>query len=132
MIELRTHRVARAAYGVVCARLDEPSATAYAALAKRFPGMILQNGIAQATGFLLAKGRAEHLGYLDDLLVVLRAAGITRAEGRAELHREIIEGDFAVTMRLTRQALEASGWLRRYVQGLSGDEPGSSDARGNA
>ena len=120
MIAVRTHAVARAAFERVDARRDSPRKKEYGALAHRLPGMILQNGLAQATGFLLAKGSDEHLGLLEDLGAVLRSAGAVPAasgDGRG-LHDLIIASGLTDTMNLTRRSLEASAWIKRYVQGV--------------
>ena len=119
-MRVRTHNVATAAYERVARhREDENNAKQrYGALAHRLPGMILENGLAQATGFLLAKGNPEHLALLDDLRGALHAAGATTAAEREDLHQEIITGNLQRTMLLTRQALEAAGWLKRYAQGV--------------
>ena len=120
MIAVRTHAVARAAFERVDARRDSPRKKEYGALAHRLPGMILQNGLAQATGFLLAKGNDEHLGLLEDLGAVLRSAGVVPAasgDGRG-LHDLIIASGLTDTMNLTRRSLEASAWIKRYVQGV--------------
>jgi CRISPR-associated protein Cmr5 len=115
---MRTQRVATAAYGRVSASASAPFKKEYGALAHKLPGMILQNGLAQATGFLLAKGRPEHQHLLEDLNAVLRAAGVVQTEGGNDLHQAIIAADLAHTLRLTRAALDATAWLKRYVQGL--------------
>lgn len=117
---IRSHRVATAAYQCVENRCHEPSKKKYGAIAHKLPGMILQNGLAQATGFLLAKGASapEHLMLLDDLNAVLRAGGTLDVPGREALHQRIIGADLAQTLKLTRAALEASGWIKRYVQGV--------------
>jgi len=120
-MSLRAHRVATAAYGCVEARkaLAEKEQKKYGAIAHKLPGMILQNGLAQATGFLLAKGSGspEHLLLLDDLNTVLRAGGGPDVPDRDRLHQRIIAANLGETLKLTRAALEASGWLKRYVQG---------------
>jgi CRISPR-associated protein Cmr5 len=120
MAELRTHAVARAAYERVVARGDAPFKKKYGALAHKLPGMILQNGLAQATGFLLAKGKEEHQALMDDLTTVLRTVQATDAQDRDALHREIIRAGLNQTVILTRRALEAGGWMKRYVQGALG------------
>lgn len=117
-MNLRAHRVARAAYQRVEAHQNEPDKKKYGAIAHKLPGMILQNGLAQATGFLLAKGGTEHLILLDDLNFVLREGGTLNATDRYALHQAIIAADLNQTLKLTRHALEASGWIKRYVQGL--------------
>lgn len=119
-MKMRAHHVAKAAYACVEARKDEPNKKKYGAIAHKLPGMILQNGLAQATGFLLAKGAGapEHLMLLDDLKEVLRAGGTLDVPNHTELHQRIIGADLAQTLKYTRAALEASGWIKRYVQGV--------------
>ena len=118
MTQVRTHVVAREAYKRVAARRDDPEKKKYGALAHKLPGMILENGLAQATGFLLAKGGHEHRALLDDLNTVLRATRATSAKAGQELHELVIASDLRQTLSLTRRSLEASGWLKRYVQGV--------------
>ena len=118
MTKVRTHTVARVAYERVDARRDHPEKKKYGALAHKLPGMVLENGLAQATGFLVAKGKKEHCALLDDLSAVLCAAhAITKPDGQA-FHKTVIESDLEQTMRLTRRTLEASAWIKRYVQGV--------------
>lgn len=144
-MKVRAHAVARAAYECVAHRRDEKQGPQgvdngkYGALAHKLPGMILENGLAQASGFLLAKAKAnpEHRALLDDLCVVLRAAETTTAGDGSGLHQEIIDSDLDRTLHLTRRALEAGGWLKRYAQGVlrvdatgalaAGDEPPAGD-----
>lgn len=114
----RSHQVAKAAYGRILARQNLPEEKAYGALAHKLPVLILQNGLAQATGFLLAKNRPEHQFLLDDLAQVLRDSGESGCADRAALHATIINADIVKTMHLTRRALDASGWMKRYVQGV--------------
>lgn len=114
----RSHRVALAAFNQVKARTGADYKKAYGALAHKLPVLILQNGLAQATGFLLAKAKHEHLSLLDDLAQVLRDTGEAGCADRDALHRTIIEADTAKTMHLTRRTLDAAGWIKRYVQGV--------------
>ena len=119
-MNLRTHRVASAAYQQVSARQDAPDKKKYGAIAHKLPGMILQNGLAQASGFLLAKSLKypEHGLLLDDLNAVLRAGGTLDVADRQALHQAIIGADLGRTLKYTRHALEAAGWIKRYVQGV--------------
>ena len=125
-MRVRTHAVAKAAYACVTRRRDgidgarEVDARKYGALAHKLPGMLLENGLAQTTGFLLAKPKPEHHALLDDLQAVLRAAEATSAADGPGLHREVLDADLARTMILTRRYLEAGGWLKRYSQGVLG------------
>jgi CRISPR-associated protein Cmr5 len=114
----RSHQLALAAYKCVEARKNFSSPKKYGAIAHKLPALILQNGLAQATGFLFAKGKEEHLALLDDLAQVLRAVGEAGCADRSVMHETIIAADVMKTMHLTRRALEASGWLKRYVQGV--------------
>ena len=118
----RANRVATAAYQRVESRggLSKDEQKKYGAVAHKLPGMILQNGLAQATGFLLAKSPKypEHGLLLDDLKDVLRAGGTLDVPNRESLHQKIIGADLGNTLKLTRHALEASGWIKRYVQGV--------------
>ncbi len=153
-MSIRSHELARAAYRVVDARKTAPvgeriERKKYGALAHKLPSLILQNGLAQATGFLMAKGKLveatpadgaatdhsedrqrrpdEHYALLDDLREVLHAVGATTAADRDALHQHIIHADMAATMRLTRHSLAACGWMKRYVQGVLGvDSTGAS------
>lgn len=116
-METRSHQLALSAYKRVEARKG-PAAKQYGAIAHKLPALILQNGLAQATGFLFAKGKDEHLSLLDDLAQVLHDLSEAGCESRTVMHETIIAADVTKTMHLTRLALEASGWLKRYVQGV--------------
>lgn len=133
MTTIRTHAIAAAAYQtVVSHRADPPKRRKkYGALAHKLPGLVLQNGLAQATGFLLAKGEAEHLALLSDLTSILRGTGTTGAIDGAALHQEVIGADLAKTVTLTRRTLEATSWIKRYVQGVLGLDA-TGDATGDA
>ncbi|WP_246221814.1 type III-B CRISPR module-associated protein Cmr5 [Marichromatium bheemlicum] len=122
---MRAHRLATAAYSCVDhigGGIDGVDPKRYDAIVHRLPGMILQHGLAQSSGFLLAKGKGpnagEHLRVLDDLCQVLREAGVTEAAHGEDLHQRFIKADLADTMALTRHALDAAAWLKRYVQGV--------------
>lgn len=119
-MNVRAHHVAKVAYERVEARRSADNKKKYGAIAHKLPGMILQNGLSQATGFLLAKGASasEHWMLLDDLRDVLRAGGTLDVPSREDLHQRIIEADLSQTLKYTRAALEASSWIKRYVQGV--------------
>lgn len=89
-------------------------ASKYRTLALTFPNMILQSGLSQATGFLLAKKNPEHIAYLNDLANVMKDHQHTGDE----LHRQVIQSQLDEYLQLTRHALEASSWLKRYTQAL--------------
>ena len=118
MIAARTHAVASEAYDRVRAHARDPKKNEYGTLAHKLPGMILENGLAQAIGFLVAKGQNEHKALLADLNAVLRSAGtVTTADGEA-FHELVIGSNLNESMQLTRRSLEASAWIKRYAQGV--------------
>lgn len=119
-MNIRTHKVARAAYECVAAHREAQDKKKYGALAHKLPSMILANGLAQATGFLLAKGESEHCALLRDLNCVLRATETSTAADGPALHQQVIASDLSQTLILTRRSLEASGWIKHYVQGVLG------------
>lgn len=84
----------------------------YRTVALNFPVMILQSGLTQSIGFLLAKNKAEHQAYLQDLADIL---GLQNAK---KLHETIIGCNLSDYQQHTRKALEASAWLKRYTQAL--------------
>ena len=132
MTTVRTHVVATRAYECVEARRESRAKKKYGALAHKLPGMIIENGLAQATGFLLAKGDVEHRDLLNDLNAVLAAAGATKTNDGSGLHQAIIDGGLDRTLVLTRRSLEASGWLKRYAQGVLGVSATGDDEQDSA
>ncbi len=131
-MDIRTHKVARAAYKCVADRSEDQNKKKYGALAHKLPSMILNNGLAQATGFLLAKGEPEHRALLNDLNTVVGAAKASTANDGPALHQLVIASDLSQTLNLTRQSLEASGWIKRYVQGVLGvNATGDAESEGD-
>ena len=86
--------------------------TNFRTVALNFPTMIMQSGLSQATGFLLAKGKEEHLLLLGHLATLL---GFEQGK---DLHQVVIKSSLQEYQLLTRQALDASAWLKRYTQAL--------------
>lgn len=121
----RNQTIAQTTYQQV-AKLEESGDKklhkSYATIVHKLPTMILQNGLSQATGFLLAKAASEdaHKQMLEHLLVAFQKIDddFKKVQSRDDFHRTIINSDLSKTMRYTREALEISGWLRRYVQGV--------------
>ena len=113
-MQTRTQKFALQAYPCIEAQAKLKDHAKYRTLALTFPNMILQSGLSQATGFLLAKGKDEHMTYLNDLACVM-ADGL--ADGAA-LHQRTINSQVGEYQELTRRALDASAWLKRYTQAL--------------
>ena len=117
-MNVRSHKAAQAAFERVEQRKSQDNSANYRSIALDLPSMIMQYGLAQATGFLLAKGKSEHRELLDDLASVMREAGDKDCKSGTDLHQRIIHSDVIRTMLLTRRSLEASAWIKRYVQAM--------------
>jgi len=81
----------------------------YKARADSFPTFVMQAGLAQAVGFLKAKGEV-YKKYLNDLALVLGK------ENDQAFYREVIQAERVEYRLLTRKALAAAGWLKRMAQ----------------
>lgn len=120
-MKIRTHNYAERAYLLVeqvrkDAKLkDAQLQNKYRTLALTFPAMIMQSGLAQAVGFLKAKGKPEHTTMLEHLASLL---GYTGDNATKKLYESILSSDLTQYQLMTRNALESSAWLRRYAQAL--------------
>lgn len=135
---------AQSAYERVIAHKDESWADDYGSFARSFPALIHTCGLAQAIAFAQAKGvergesqdqeggRALALGrFTADLAAVL---GQHNAAQLAALSRQEPVSSY---LRLSRDALGASVWLKRYVEALfakkktpNAGDPVESDSAG--
>ena len=123
----RSRQHAANAHACVSAVASQAYASKYRALALSFPIMVLQSGLAQATGFLRAKSsdNNEYQRYLSDL------AGVLGYDNGPALYDDVIASDLPTYQQLTRQALDASGWLKRYAQALlKEDAPAPTTSEG--
>ena len=112
MQHIRSQKYAQRAFGLI-QKVEEENEKVkeYRTLALNFPTMILQSGLAQAIGFLQAKGKEEHLLLLAHIAELL-------GENKDSLHKKILEADLSHYQLLSRQALEAASSLKRYTQAL--------------
>lgn len=112
MQHIRSQKYAQRAFGLI-QKVEEENEKVkeYRTLALNFPTMILQSGLAQAIGFLQAKGKEEHLLLLAHIAELLE-------ENESSLHKKILEADLSHYQLLTRQAIEAASGLKRYTQAL--------------
>ena len=114
MPHIRSQKYAQRAYGLIQkVKDDNKQVKEYRTLALNFPTMILQSGLAQAIGFLQAKGKEEHL-----LLLAHIAELLEENENKDSLHKKILEADLSHYQLLTRKAIEAASSLKRYTQAL--------------
>lgn len=112
MQHIRSQKYAQRAYGLIQkVKDDNKQVKEYRTLALNFPTMILQSGLAQAIGFLQAKGKEEHLLLLAHIAELL-------GENKDSLHKKILAADLSHYQFLTRQTIEAASSLKRYTQAL--------------
>lgn len=109
---IRSQKMAQEAYPLVVKLKNHELESKYRTLALTFPTMILQSGLSQAVGFLLAKGNDEHKKLLEHLAKLLDFT-----DGQA-LHEKILAANLSEYQLLTRQALDAASTLKRYTQAL--------------
>ncbi|QMT32451.1 type III-B CRISPR module-associated protein Cmr5 [Alysiella filiformis] len=96
----------------------------YRTQALNLPTMILQSGLAQSIGFLMAKAKNDSseakakTKAFQKLLEHLEKLLKDSVKPNKTLHETILESDIVQYQRLTRNAIEASSWLKRYTQAL--------------
>lgn len=115
-VPTRSRRVAQAAHRGIrdqFARANKKDFEAYQSFAKKFPALIHTCGLAQAVSFAMAKGER---GYLDDLASALRAGGHSGIDTCEALGERARTESMSGYLRLSRDAIEAASWLKRYVE----------------
>lgn len=110
-IHTRGQRLAQAAHCRI-ARYGKPS-DEYASFAKKFPALIHTCGLAQAVAFALAKKETD---YLADLAEVLAASDHTEITTAEQLNHQARNLPVSGYLRLSRDAISAASWLKRYVE----------------
>lgn len=86
----------------------------FASFARSFPSLVHSCGLAQAIAF----AAKEHNEYLEDLADVLKAVGHSEAASAKTLEQATREESVPAYVRLSRNTLQAAGWLKRYVEAL--------------
>jgi CRISPR-associated protein Cmr5 len=87
----------------------------YGALCHRFPIMVLRNGLAQAVGFLAAKSKNTSA---HGLLLGHIAAHLDSGANAASYQTHVNQADIAEYRHLTREALAAAVWYKRFAESL--------------
>jgi CRISPR-associated protein Cmr5 len=105
----------------------------YGALCHRFPLMVRENGLAAAIGFLAAKG-TDPAGPESRLLA--HYAAVLNCAGGEALRQSCVASSLDEYRRLTRTALQASEWFKRYAEAIlkvdaSGADTGVQDEEGD-
>lgn len=110
-VSTRSQQLAEAAYRRIAAK-GEPSKE-FVSFAKRFPALLHTCGLAQAVAFALAKRETD---YVEDLADVLRASGHPELTNSEQLDHHARTQSLGGYLRLSRNALSAAGWLKRYAE----------------
>jgi CRISPR-associated protein Cmr5 len=124
--QTRSQKLAQEAYARVAGHGKQDGE--YVSFAKKFPALVHTCGLAQAVAFAEAKGASKdgqekkpEMKYLEDLAAVLKAGGnnaIDSAKKLAETTRSEPLGGY---LRLSRDAIQAASWLKRYVEAAIGE-----------
>ncbi len=113
--KIRTQDYAKAAYPLVEGVSRSNHETKYRTLALNFPTMIMQSGLAQAVGFLMAKSSSPDDEYA---LLLTHVAQLLGYPDSNILHTIILKSSLGEYQLLTRRALDATAWIKRYTQAL--------------
>ncbi|HTW51366.1 MAG TPA: type III-B CRISPR module-associated protein Cmr5 [Bradyrhizobium sp.] len=116
MVQTNSQKMAQAAFASVRRRASPGVPEKYASFARSFPSLVHACGLAQAVTFANAKGHAE---YLEDLAAVLNKIGHAEAASVDSLEKATREYPVLAYVRLNRNALQAAGWLKRYVEAVA-------------
>jgi CRISPR-associated protein Cmr5 len=115
-VHTRSQKLAQAAFPRIQNRhasFKEKEFKEYVSFAKKFPALIHTCGLAQAVAFALAKKEND---YVADLADVLKASGHPAISDAAALDRQARTERLSGYLRLSRDAINAAGWLKRYVE----------------
>ncbi len=104
-----SQRMAQSAYE----RAKANPSDEYLSFARSFPALIHMCGLAQAIVF----AKAKNSSYLGDLAAVLHSVG--RIGGSDDLDHEARTATASTYVQISRDALKAASWLKRYAEILS-------------
>ena len=112
-VKTRSQQMAELAFGRVQGReeLKGKKRDEYVGFAKRFPSLVHTCGLAQAVAFAQAKAPD---GYLDDLGKVMAS----EKNDVTSFATAIRSAELLEYMRMSRTALDAASWLKRYAEAL--------------
>ena len=119
MAQTNSQKMAQAAYKSISRRVDSKNKSLpekYASFARSFPSLVHSCGLAQAVAFARSK---DHGQYLDDLAAVLNKLGHAEAVSADGLEKATREHLVPAYVRLSRNTLQAAGWLKRYVEAVA-------------
>lgn len=111
-VQTNSQKMAQAAYQRIVQRKPGEK---FVSFAREFPSLVHSCGLAQAVAFAKAK---HHEDYLQDLAAVLTTIGHSEARSPDSLEAATRERSVPAYVRLSRNALQAAGWLKRYVEAV--------------
>ncbi len=111
-VQTNNQKMAQEAWRRVAER--KPS-TEFRSFAREFPSLVHSCGLAQAVAFARTK-KQHHADYLEDLSAVLKVVGHTETATVDGLERATRDNSVPAYIRLSRNALLAAGWLKRYAE----------------
>ncbi len=100
--------MASEAYERVSIRSNAEKFGDYKSFALSFPSLIHSCGLVQAVAFAIAKDKGE---YIADLQAVF-----DRIDNAGDLQTRSREAHVMEYMRITRHAISAASWIKRYCQ----------------
>jgi len=111
-LQTRQQRRAQLAYSCVLSRVSSQSKgdEEYRQLAKKFPALVHNCGLAQSIAFVQAKEGATGDAYISHLTQVMGETGDLGSTSRS--------ADLMNYQRLTREAIESATWIKRYSEAL--------------
>ncbi len=111
----KDQKLAEAAYSRVIIRKNQPrfNFAEYVSFAMSFPTLIHTCGLVQAVAFAEAKDMGA---YVEDLCEVFKAIDVDD-----DIHSLARTAELAEYTRISRHALSASTWIKRYCQAMKGD-----------
>jgi CRISPR-associated protein Cmr5 len=116
-IKMQTQQQKLAQKAFACIDKRKPS-DEYQSFSKSFPALIQTCGLAQALAF--AEGKAPE-GYLDDLVfVICETSPHSSIANFEELSCRVREVSVSTYLKLTRDVMSASSWIKRYAESLAG------------
>ncbi len=126
-MQTNSQKMAHAAYTALLAAKPHDEFTSFA---KGFPALIHTCGVAQAVLFALGKSARNdhHKSYLNVLCAVLQSVGATDAKDGKALEEKCRMAGLPEYLLLSRDALAAAGWIKRYAEAADADSGAADNA----
>ncbi len=124
---MRTVEQQRSKFALGCVEEALSVGGSYKSLVKKFPMMVLRNGLLQTIAFLESKGGEQHQMLLKHIKSYLRGCSPLRLEldDNENLSRYLSDIDVNLYRSITVDVLAFAKWLSRYAESLieeSGNE----------